>query len=116
MVKNNIRNIVLIKKRAQFEALNQGYAGIALEYLRSVQPPSINRKGLFWFNRTGQAALRLFTGTIREQDTMGWFAAHGVNYGPYLELANDKQNAALYPTIKRFAGRYLKDVKRIYGG
>lgn len=46
---------------------------------------------------------------------MGWFAAHGVDYGLYLELANDKRNAALLPTIKRFAGRYLGDVKRIYG-
>lgn len=101
---------------AQLEALNRYYAIQALNYFRAEQPPAINRQGRFWFNRTGQAALRVFTGPIREGDILGWFIAHGVFYGLYLEKANDGRNAALLPIIKRFAGRYLNDVKRIYEG
>jgi len=107
---------LLVKRRAQLEALDQFYAVLGLNYFRSEQPPSINRQGRWWFNRTGQAALRVFTDTIRERDVMGWFIAHGVFYGIYLTLANDRQNDALLPVIKRFVGRYLKDVQKLFEG
>lgn len=105
---------IINRRIASLEALNRYYAALVLQYFRSVQPPSIGQKGEFWENQTGQAALRVFSTAFREGYDMGFLIAHGVDYGVYLEYANNRQNAALWPIIKRFAGRYFQDVKRIW--
>ena len=80
------------------------------------QKPGINRQGRWWYNQTAQAATRMFARAFRDGKDYGWFIAHGVDYGVYLTLANDRQNDALTPIINRFAGRYLNDVKKLFGG
>lgn len=56
-----------------------------------------NRK---WTDRTGQARQRLhgFVGKIPEGYRIS--LAHGVDYGPWLELAHEKRFAIIAPTIE----------------
>lgn len=113
-VKNNIKNI-FERRRASLYALALYYAAQAINYFRSVQPPTPNSKGKFWTNRTGQAAARMFTNAELGKDFITWFMAHGVQYGVYLELANDRRYAAINPIIQRYAGRFIEDAKKLYG-
>jgi hypothetical protein len=87
---------------------------MALNYFRSVQPPTPETAGQFWTNRTGQAAARVFSNAEITSEFVSWFMAHGVQYGVYLELANNRKHEALRPVIQRFASRFFNDVKKIY--
>ena len=60
IVKAKISNILLKKRVAQIEAIDRYYASLAIGYFRKEQPPNIGRRGRFWNNQTGQAALRVF--------------------------------------------------------
>lgn len=109
-VVRNINEGLFVRRRAALYALSLNYAALAIQYFRSQQD-----RGRFWSNQTFQAKDRMFTDAFEEGDTVvGWFMAHGVSYGPYLELANDGVHAAIRPTIKRFAGRFFQDVQRLY--
>jgi len=98
------------------EALNRYYATLVLNYFLSVQPPIINARGKYWFNWTAQAAARMFADIFEEGKDMGFFLAHGVDYGVYLTLCNDRRHDALWPIVRKFSGRYLNDVNKIFGG
>ena len=108
-------NELLVRPVAILEALNREYAVIAINYFLSVQPPGIDTSGKFWDNKTAQAATSMFSNAFREGKDYGWFISHGVKYGLYLELANDRKHQALWPIVKRFAGRYFSDVNKIFG-
>jgi len=58
----------------------------------------------------------MFARAFNEGKDYGWFIAHGVDYGVYLTLANDRRNDALTFIIRKFAGRYFNDVKKVFGG
>jgi hypothetical protein len=111
-----VKNIEQIynRRRAAIYAYGLKWGAEALNYFRSVQPPSPGTKGQFWNNRTGSAALEVFVGGIREDDEIGWFMAHFVSYGVYLELANNRANEAIRPIVQRFAGRFIRDVQDLY--
>jgi hypothetical protein len=102
-----------VKKIAQLDALNRYYAALAIKYFISVQKTGIGNPGKYWVNQTEQAAARMFADAFREGKTIGWFIAHGVDYGIYLTLCNDRKHDALTSIIKRFAGRYFSDVKKV---
>lgn len=112
----NITKILTVKRVAQLEALNRYYATLAIEYFINVQKTGIGNPGKFWHNQTEQAAARMFARAFNEGNDFGWFIAHGVDYGVYLTLANDRRHDALTPIIKRFAGRYYRDCKKLFGG
>lgn len=107
-VVNNISNIYE-RRAAAVYALSLEYAAIALRYFRNVQ----SGNG-FWINRTSEALNRMFSDAFREKNEIGWFMAHGVDYGVNLELANDRKHEAIRPIIQRFSGRYINAVKRLY--
>jgi hypothetical protein len=118
-VKDNIKEIYARKVAAVY-ALCLHYAAMAIEYFLSMQPASPGTKGAFWENRTAQASARMFARGFREdlneEDAiLGWFMSHGVQYGTYLELANNRAHEAIRPIVQRFAGRFFEDVKKIYG-
>lgn len=113
-VKKNILSIYERRRSALF-ALSLFYAGLAINYFRESQPSGFGVRGKFWTNQTNQARDRMFTDAFIEDNVVGWFMAHGVQYGTYLELANNRQNEAIRPIIQRFAGRFFRDVKKIYG-
>lgn len=116
-VKQNIAGIFERRKAAVY-ALSLKWAAIALNYFRSVQPSAPNSSGQFWHNRTAQAANRMFSDAFMEEEgdeiIIGWFMAHGVSYGPYLELANNRAHESIKPIIERYAGRFIREVQELY--
>lgn len=85
---------------------------IAGEALNDMQDRQLNDE--FWNNQTYQAVETLFSGTINENDAVGFFVAHKKDYGVFLELANDRQNAILVPTANEFAPDLIREAKDIY--
>ena len=49
-----------------------------------------------------------------DDNVIGWFLAHGIEYGVYLELANDGQNAAIRFNVELLAQDFFDDVKELY--
>lgn len=66
-----------------------------------------------WQDRTGHARQGLFYKVDREKTIILLALAHRVDYGPYLELANDKKYAILEPTLNRFRGSLYRWVKKL---
>lgn len=66
-----------------------------------------------WTDRTGAARQRLQGYTYRT--TTGWriVLAHGVNYGIWLELANEKRFAIVGPLIDLASPYILKDFENL---
>jgi hypothetical protein len=81
-----------------------------------VQKTGIDTPGKYWNNITEQAAARVFTNAFIGNYEYGWFIAHGIDYGVYLTLANNRRHDALWPIVKRYAGRYFADVKKLFEG
>jgi hypothetical protein len=69
----------------------------------------------YWINRTSQALNRAFSDAFKDSKSIGFFLAHGVKYGVYLELANDRKHEALRPIISGLAIKFVKDLKFLYG-
>lgn len=90
-------------------ALCRYYAARALENFRVIQ----NVDG-FWTNRTESALAEVFSGAINEDGEIGFFLAHAVDYGVYLELANDRKHEALRPIIMDLYPEFEKDLKEIW--
>lgn len=54
-----------------------------------------------WTDRTGQAKLKLSATVSQPEETLFRITlSHGVTYGKWLELANEKKYAIIGPTIK----------------
>lgn len=110
-VSNNIKEIYNRRLIALY-ALSLDFAARAIREFRTRQSG-----GEFWENRTRQALDRMFADGFYdfEQSIIGWFMAHGVEYGPYLELANDRRHAAIVPIVEQFADAFFKAAKEIIG-
>lgn len=96
-------------KRAALVALSLYYAGLSLQAFRQFQS-----RGGFWENQTKTAYNTVFSDAIIAEDAVGFFLAHLVEYGVYLELANDRKNQALLPIVMRFYSRFVRDVEALY--
>lgn len=84
-------------------------AGVAVEDMQTRQ-----LQNEFWNNETFQAVETLFSGPIHEPDAEGFFVAHHMDYGVFLELANDRKHAILLPTATKFSEDLVKAAKDIY--
>ena len=93
------QNIKLIydRRRGALYALCLKYAGAAINKFRADQ-----RGGRFWNNQSGAARDLMFSNAFVEGDVIGWFMAHAVEYGPYLELANNGKYQAIRPIMNEF--------------
>jgi hypothetical protein len=71
----------------------------------------------YWENRSNFAKDLMFTTVFKElaNGVVGIRMAHGVNYGVYLELANNEEHAAIKPTINKFLADFKRDLGKIYG-
>lgn len=98
------------RRRAAVLALCAQYAGYALQNFRMKQAQS-----KFWTNRTGIARDTVFSGVISERAVAGFFLAHAVEYGIYLELANDRKYEALLPTVAGLYSRFKRDLEEVLG-
>lgn len=54
-----------------------------------------------WTDRTAQARQRIKGYCVRTDHGVRIYLAHGVDYGVYLEFANEKMYAVIYPTLRR---------------
>ncbi len=108
-VKLNI-GAIFERRRAALYALCLAYAARALSIFRTEQA-----ENTFWQNRTGQAYVRVFATGYMDEEACGWFMAHGVQYGTYLELANDRQHEALRPIIESLVPDFQRDLRDLFG-
>lgn len=67
----------------------------------------------FWENRTGQALSRVFAFGFKRQGGVGFRMAHGVDYGVYLELANDRRHEAIRPVTFEWGKRFLENARKL---
>ena len=82
----------------------------AIEALKEMQSEQLGNK--YWNNETKTALQELFSAPFRDEESLGFFLAHGVEYGKFLELANDRQNAILLPKLMEFVPKinaYLRE-------
>jgi hypothetical protein len=104
------------RRRAYLYALSLAYAGYAIRRFRARQPAAKGARGRYWTNRTGQAAARMFTRAFMDGDSVGWRMSHGVKYGVYLELANNRRNEAIRLIVEAFGLAMITAVKKYYRG
>jgi hypothetical protein len=101
---------IYTKRQLAVVALCKYYAKIVINDFKSEQE---NNK--YWTNRSHFAKDTMFTKSFIDDDAIGFFMAHTMEYGPYLELANDGRHAAIKPTLEKFIPSFYKDLKKIYG-
>lgn len=89
-------------------ALSLSYAGKAINMFRQRQAGDE-----YWTNQTNQAKDRMFSNSLIENNAIGWFLSHGVQYGVYLELANDRKNEAIGPIIRELAPKFFKEAREL---
>lgn len=74
------------------------------------------KKNRPWSDRTAQARQRI-TGYCEKTDVgVRIYLSHGVNYGVYLELANEKRYAIIYPTLRQNGPEIMRDFSHLIGG
>lgn len=116
---------IYARKRAAVLALCLEYAALILKEFRVQQLVGpgggswIDRyngrgAGRYWNNQTESAARLVFSDAFIDDDDLGFFIAHMVEYGVYLEIANDRRHEALRPLIEKFYPLFLRDVRAIY--
>lgn len=111
-VTNNIAKIIELRKVKLF-ALSLEFAGKAINIFRERQGKTLGTKYI-WTNRIGDAEKRMFSNAFIDGDEIGFFLSHGVEYGIYLETANDRQNEAIRPIMLELAPAFFKAVKEIF--
>jgi hypothetical protein len=99
--------------KAALEAMALAQLGAALAHFHQVQPPGQGVQGRFWKNDTSDAVSRVFGETFSDGESVGFFLAHGVQYGIYLELANNRQNEALRPLVEIYGNQYIVFIREI---
>lgn len=97
------------RKRAATVALAQNWAGTLEGQMKQEQS-----RGRYWVNRTHAALLGLRGEASVGRDAVRIILAHGVDYGVYLELANDGKHAILKPTLTAAAPRIYKTYDRLW--
>lgn len=90
------------RKVAALYAESKRLAQQAVQELQSNQA-----NNAYWNNQTYQALERIFADAFQDADAVGFFVAHGVEYGVWLEIANDRQHEALRPIVEKY-GLILK--------
>ena len=103
--------VIYDKKVASLYAEAGRLAAEALQEMQALPFTGTNP----WNNETKQAMQRLFSDSFMEDDSIGFFLAHGVEYGVYLELANDRQNEVLRPTAEKYALKFKLFAQELYG-
>ena len=68
-----------------------------------------------WTDRTGAAKQRLTARVSRpKKDLVRITLAHGVDYGIWLEFANDKNYAIIQPTLRKQVPKLIRGIKKIF--
>lgn len=101
------------RRKAQLYQLAIRFAADALNYFRALQPPGRGVEGKFWTNQTNQAEENMIAQAFQEMASIGWTFGHGIEYGVYLELANNGKHAAIRTIMSVFASKFIKAAKEL---
>jgi len=101
------------KTKIALIALAESHRGAMQDEFLSNQSAGQGVVGKYWTNRTSDARNRVFSEVINKADAIGFFMAHGIDYGVYLELANDRQNEALRPLIEKYGRMFIERVRAL---
>lgn len=66
-----------------------------------------------WTDRSGEARRRLTCKTMKVASGYRLKLAHGVEYGMWLELANEKKYATIVPSINKMTPEIMKGLNRL---
>jgi hypothetical protein len=113
------------RRRAAVYALCLAYAGQILAEFRTQQLVGpgggswidrYNGRGIgrYWNNQTETAARTVFSKAFTDGADIGFFISHMVEYGVYLELANDRRHEALRPIIEKAYPAFRRDIEALY--
>lgn len=101
------------KNRMTILAQAEAHKGAMMKEFLDNQPQQQNTPGKYWNNITVDARNAVFSEVINQADAIGFFMAHGIDYGVYLELANDRQNEALRPLIEKYGRMFIERVRKL---
>jgi len=107
-VKRSINDIYKRRVIASY-ALCKWYAGRAQEIFRRFQMFNV-----FWNNQTSTAYNEVYGSEYKDKGDIGWFLSHAVEYGIYLELANDRKHEALRPIVQDLLPEFQEDLRKIW--
>jgi hypothetical protein len=98
------------RRKAAILAMSKYYAAKMLVWFRQQQVAD-----KWWNNQTFDAIARVFTnGYLTDGgESIAMGAAHGVQYGVYLELANDGKHSAIWPMMIEWSAKYLEAAKAL---
>ena len=91
------------------------YSKACLDEFQSEQKTGAGIIGKYWHNRTAHASDRMFAEPMEEGLTMGWFMAHTMYYGVYLELCNNRDHEAIRPLVEKWGALFIAKVRELYG-
>jgi hypothetical protein len=72
-------------------------------------------EGYYWTNRLSDAIKGIEGFVDSDSDWVGWGLMHTMEYGRWLELANNRKHAVLEPTVRALAPFFMDDIRKIYG-
>jgi hypothetical protein len=102
----------LVRRRRTLLALCQYYSVVIVQEFRKRQA-----ENEFWNNQTYTARDTVFSEVIDNgAHSIGLSLAHYVDYGVYLEFANNRQNQMIMPMMESIMPRLMADVKTIMAG
>ena len=113
-VQRNIEEAYRRRKTAVLFLCNK-YKLIAENTLKDSQGTA-KGKGQFWTNQTSNAIRNVKGFAIDKGDSVSFGIAHRMEYGIYLELANNRKHAALEKTMNVVIPFFMADVKKVYEG
>jgi len=110
------------RRRASVQMICLQFAGKALKEFRTRQA-----RDEFWDNQTFTAMDSVFSDAIKGQgNDVGWFLAHGVEYGVYLErwtwtgelktLNDGRVSSALRVIVNALQPAFFERIRRLYAG
>ena len=108
MVMENIQGIQYRRAVASI-SICKYYAAKAKETFRRFQGFNV-----FWNNQTSSAYAGVFSDVLIDGDEIGFFLAHDVEYGVYLELANDRKHESLWPVVSELFPEFQEDLRKIW--
>ena len=95
------------RQKAALYALSQRYAAQMEAHAK------VNAR---WQDRTSLARKGLFGYSMSRDQSLITRIAHTMDYGVYLELANQGRYAILMPTVRRYVAEFLEDAQKVVSG
>jgi hypothetical protein len=104
------------RRKAAALVICKHYALLSKKKLQQDQGLEQLKKGEFWTNQTSEAIKGVdgFAFDDKSNGTVGFGLAHHVEYGKYLELAHNREHAALEKTLKAMVPDFMDEIKKVF--